>query len=88
MDRNSLSSVVKICSKIVGVKQSDQSSFSDQQIAKKSINILNLPEHLLVLYPLYCPPFEFLIHFNTWPHYYVYIFRLFEMFMFINITSS
>ena len=46
-DRNSLNSIVKTCSKIIGVKQRDLNSFCNQQILQKAESILNSPGHVL-----------------------------------------
>ena len=47
-DRNSLNSIVNTCSKIIGIKQRDLSSFCDQQIVRKAASILKIPDHILV----------------------------------------
>ena len=47
-DRNSLNSIVNTCSKIIGVKQRDLSSFCDQQIVRKAASILKISDHILV----------------------------------------
>ncbi len=44
-DRNNLTSIVKSCSKIIGVKQRDLSSFCNQQILRKAECILASPSH-------------------------------------------
>jgi hypothetical protein len=46
-DRNSLSSIVNVCSKIIGVKQRDLSSLCDQQTIRKVASILNISDHVL-----------------------------------------
>jgi hypothetical protein len=46
-DRNSLTSIVNVCSKIIGVRQRDLSSFCDQQTIRKAASILNISDHVL-----------------------------------------
>lgn len=46
-DRNSLTGIVKLCSKIIGVKQTDLGSFCNQQILRKAECILASPSHVL-----------------------------------------
>ena len=46
-DRNSLNSIVNVCSKIIGVRQRDLSSFCDQQILRKTVRIFECHEHCL-----------------------------------------
>ena len=47
-DRNSLNNIVKVCSKITGMKQRDLGSFCDKQTVSKAARILSIPEHVLV----------------------------------------
>lgn len=46
-DRNSLKSIIKICSKITGTRQKDLGSLCDQQIARQTQNILSSPGNIL-----------------------------------------
>lgn len=46
-DKNSLNSIVKVCSKIIGVKQRDLCSLWENQVKKKAKNILSQPDHVL-----------------------------------------
>lgn len=46
-DRNSLNNIVKICSKIIGVKQRDLNVLCNQQILRKAMSILAVPDHAL-----------------------------------------
>ena len=47
-DKNSLSSIVNLCSKIIGEKQRDLASFCDQQTIRKAASILNIYDHVLI----------------------------------------
>ena len=47
-DKNSLSSIVNLCSKIIGEKQRDLASFCDQQTIRKAASILNISDHVLI----------------------------------------
>jgi hypothetical protein len=46
-DRNSLNSIVNVCSKIIGVRQRDLASFCDQQILRKTSRIFASADHFL-----------------------------------------
>ena len=46
-DRNSLTAIVNVCSKIIGVRQRDLGTFCDQQIYKKAVCILGIKDHVL-----------------------------------------
>ena len=46
-DKNSLNSIVKVCSKIIGVKQRDLCSLWENQVIKKAKSILSQPDHVL-----------------------------------------
>jgi hypothetical protein len=46
-DRNSLTGIVNLCSKITGVKQRDLESFCDKQTIRKAASILGISDHVL-----------------------------------------
>ena len=46
-DRNSLTGIVNLCSKITGVKQRDLGSFCDKQTIRKAASILGISDHVL-----------------------------------------
>ena len=46
-DKNSLNGIVKVCSKIIGVRQRDLGSLWEKQVAQKARKILVQPEHIL-----------------------------------------
>ena len=46
-DKNSLNSIVNVCSKIIGVKQRDLCSLWENQVKKKAKSILSQPDHVL-----------------------------------------
>ena len=46
-DKNSLHSIVNICSKIIGDRQRDLSTFCDQQTLRRAVSIISMPHHAL-----------------------------------------
>ena len=46
-EKNCLNSIVKICSKIIGVKQEDLSSLWDKRVVKKAKGIIDQHDHIL-----------------------------------------
>ena len=46
-DKNSLNSIIKVCSKIIGVKQRNLCSLWENQVNKKAKSILSQPDHVL-----------------------------------------
>ncbi len=58
-DKNRLHSIVKTCSKIIGVKQRDLGSLWESQVVRKARNIISQPLHVLFpkfsLSPSGCP---------------------------------
>lgn len=46
-DKNSLNSIVNICSIVIGVEKKDLASFCDQQIVRKPSSILSILQHRL-----------------------------------------
>ena len=46
-DKNSLNGIVKVCSKIIGVRQRDLGSLWEKQVAQKARRIIAQPGHVL-----------------------------------------
>ena len=46
-NRNSLNSIVNVCSKIIGDRQRDLNTFCDQQTLRRAASIISMPHHAL-----------------------------------------